>query len=216
MLVSINRIPINYVSNTLLASLHNIEILCRHLQTQPLLLPRSFNTVQITFHFHHLSPFINHSPSTNHETICSFEPSTTVDALLQNILTIHWFNPEATIAILTTIPQLTSTHIHKFTTLAEIGTHLTVTEASPQTIGSIFFDFESLGSMSFQLVLIVGNKISRQSNLPPFHLDGARLQCIHCVRPSYAHVSCEEERRYLGWLIRPCLWPGRHIRQQLQ
>ena len=47
--------------------------------------------------------------------------------------------------------------------------------------------------MSFQLVLIVGNKISRQSNLPPFHLDGARLQCIHCVRPSYAHVSCEEE-----------------------
>ena len=43
------------------------------------------------------------------------------------------------------------------------------------------------------MVLIVGNKISRQSNLPPFHLDGARLQCIHCVRPCYAHVSCEGE-----------------------
>ena len=93
--------------------------------------------MQVTFHFYHLSPFIDHSRTSNHESTVSLNSNTTVDALLQNIFTMHWFNPETTITILTTIPQLGSTHIHKFTTLIEIGSHLLVTEASPEAIGSI-------------------------------------------------------------------------------
>ena len=42
----------------------------------------------------------------------------------------------------------------------------------------------------------------------------ARLQCIHCSRPSYTHVSCERKNVATAGSSGPALDQDRHIRQQ--
>ena len=66
-----------------------------------------------------------------------FNDTTTIYVVLNRLLTTYWFNPDTTLALLTTLPQMRTINIHRDSFLFDVGFDIYALELPPALLGSI-------------------------------------------------------------------------------